>query len=338
MDYGFGAGAYWFSSTEFPSFSGAFLEPVRIEFHPTTNMKKEHPWAAAIPSVRLAYLVFPGVFETVRFGATPGRPTANRTGLGVQRRHLLRPGRAVQLNRIPLEARAIRLLRGLGPYPQRPYDTMTRVAEQPTEIDRELTVLEAELKRLEAEYNMFFAGRLPRPPWETRGRVDAMVKRLDRIAHHQLPANVQVRDASIPVPDVRRSLGSWAARARGGTARARSHSRARPARPSRSGRRTASCTSRRSRPDAGDGQAARSVRQPRRRAARCRRRAGAVPQVRRPDQDAGRRVEGEGQSGGGVSRGGEGREGRLYGAGVPRRAARNDRTRTDECEREGGAA
>ena len=41
-------------------------------------------------------------------------------------------------------------------------------------------MLEAELKRLEAEYNMFFAGRLPRPPWETRSRVDAMVKRLDR--------------------------------------------------------------------------------------------------------------------------------------------------------------
>ena len=42
-------------------------------------------------------------------------------------------------------------------------------------------MLEAELKRLEAEYNMFFAGRLPRPPWETRGRVDAMVKRIDRM-------------------------------------------------------------------------------------------------------------------------------------------------------------
>jgi hypothetical protein len=48
------------------------------------------------------------------------------------------------------------------------------------EIERELQVLEAELKRLEAEYNMFFAGRLPRPPWETRSRVEAMVKRLDR--------------------------------------------------------------------------------------------------------------------------------------------------------------
>jgi hypothetical protein len=54
------------------------------------------------------------------------------------------------------------------------------VAEPSTDVDRELVVLEAELKRLEAEYNMFFAGRLPRPPWETRGRVEAMVKRLDR--------------------------------------------------------------------------------------------------------------------------------------------------------------
>lgn len=47
-------------------------------------------------------------------------------------------------------------------------------------LERELAVLETELKRLEAEYNMFFAGRLPRPPWETRSRVEAMVKRLDR--------------------------------------------------------------------------------------------------------------------------------------------------------------
>ena len=55
------------------------------------------------------------------------------------------------------------------------------MAEPSVDIDRELMVLEAELKRLEAEYNMFFAGRLPRPPWETRGRVEAMVKRFDRM-------------------------------------------------------------------------------------------------------------------------------------------------------------
>ena len=27
---------------------------------------------------------------------------------------------------------------------------------------------------------MYFSGRLPRPPWETRSRVEAMIKRLDR--------------------------------------------------------------------------------------------------------------------------------------------------------------
>ena len=48
-----------------------------------------------------------------------------------------------------------------------------------SDLDRELELLEAELKRLEAEYNMYFAGRRPRPPWETRGRVHAMVRRLD---------------------------------------------------------------------------------------------------------------------------------------------------------------
>ncbi len=40
--------------------------------------------------------------------------------------------------------------------------------------------LEAEIRRLEAEYNMFFAGRLPRLPWETRARVEALVKKHDR--------------------------------------------------------------------------------------------------------------------------------------------------------------
>jgi hypothetical protein len=49
-----------------------------------------------------------------------------------------------------------------------------------SEIERGLQMLEAELKRLEAEYNMFFAGRLPKPPWETRSRVDALVKQYDR--------------------------------------------------------------------------------------------------------------------------------------------------------------
>lgn len=50
----------------------------------------------------------------------------------------------------------------------------------PTSIDKDLQRLEVELKQLEAEYNMFFSGRLPKPPWETRTRVEALVKHYDR--------------------------------------------------------------------------------------------------------------------------------------------------------------
>jgi hypothetical protein len=53
------------------------------------------------------------------------------------------------------------------------------MAEQ-TDLQRDLQLLAADLKRLEGEYNMFFSGRLPRPPWETRGRVEALIKRYDR--------------------------------------------------------------------------------------------------------------------------------------------------------------
>jgi hypothetical protein len=55
------------------------------------------------------------------------------------------------------------------------------VADESPDIERELQVLEAELRRLEAEYNMYFGGRLPRPPWETRKRVEGLVKRVDRM-------------------------------------------------------------------------------------------------------------------------------------------------------------
>ena len=51
---------------------------------------------------------------------------------------------------------------------------------EPSEIQRDLQTLESDLKKLEAEYNMFFSGRAPRPPWETRKRVEALVKRWDR--------------------------------------------------------------------------------------------------------------------------------------------------------------
>ena len=50
-----------------------------------------------------------------------------------------------------------------------------------SEFDRDMTRLEAEIKKLETEYNLFFAGRLRRLPWETRARVEQLVKRYDRM-------------------------------------------------------------------------------------------------------------------------------------------------------------
>jgi len=49
-----------------------------------------------------------------------------------------------------------------------------------SEVERDLQKLESSLKGLEAQYNMYFAGRLPKPPWETRSAVEALVKRYDR--------------------------------------------------------------------------------------------------------------------------------------------------------------
>jgi hypothetical protein len=50
----------------------------------------------------------------------------------------------------------------------------------PSPFDLELQRLEAALKQLENEYSQFFAGRLRRPPSETRARVETMVKAIDR--------------------------------------------------------------------------------------------------------------------------------------------------------------
>ena len=58
--------------------------------------------------------------------------------------------------------------------------TLTNAAAK-SDFERELHMLETELKRLEAEYNQFFAGRLPRLPWDQRARVDAMMKKFDRM-------------------------------------------------------------------------------------------------------------------------------------------------------------
>jgi hypothetical protein len=54
------------------------------------------------------------------------------------------------------------------------------VANSSEESVRNLTNLTGELKKLETEYNQFFSGRLPRPPWETRTRVESLIKKWDR--------------------------------------------------------------------------------------------------------------------------------------------------------------
>jgi hypothetical protein len=51
----------------------------------------------------------------------------------------------------------------------------------PSDFDRDMRTLESEIKRLEAEYTMFFAGRLPRLPWERKARVEALVRTFDRV-------------------------------------------------------------------------------------------------------------------------------------------------------------
>jgi hypothetical protein len=55
------------------------------------------------------------------------------------------------------------------------------LVDDAVDLDRELKILEGELRRLEIEYNMYFAGRLPRPPVDTRTRVTGLVRRLDRL-------------------------------------------------------------------------------------------------------------------------------------------------------------
>lgn len=51
---------------------------------------------------------------------------------------------------------------------------------EPTELERDLRQLEVSLRKLETEYNMYFAGTLPRPPVEARARVEKLFRRYDR--------------------------------------------------------------------------------------------------------------------------------------------------------------
>jgi hypothetical protein len=47
-------------------------------------------------------------------------------------------------------------------------------------FERELQALEAQLKKVESEYTMYFSGRTNRPPVESRAALDRAFKRVDR--------------------------------------------------------------------------------------------------------------------------------------------------------------
>lgn len=49
-----------------------------------------------------------------------------------------------------------------------------------SEPERDLQTLAAELRKLEGEHTLFFAGRTARPPWESRAKFEAMLKRVER--------------------------------------------------------------------------------------------------------------------------------------------------------------
>lgn len=55
------------------------------------------------------------------------------------------------------------------------------MAPPTTAFDRQLRDLETEIRRLEVDYNLFFAGRLPKLPWDQRARVEGLVKQYDRM-------------------------------------------------------------------------------------------------------------------------------------------------------------
>ena len=73
VDYGMAAGVYWFTSTQFTGFHGAFFEPMRLEFHAPSNLREEW-WGLLVPRFRFSVLVSPSGFDTVDFAASPGVP------------------------------------------------------------------------------------------------------------------------------------------------------------------------------------------------------------------------------------------------------------------------
>lgn len=52
---------------------------------------------------------------------------------------------------------------------------------KPSALERELQALAAQLKKVEAEYTMYFSGRNGRPPIDSRAALDRAFKRFDRL-------------------------------------------------------------------------------------------------------------------------------------------------------------
>ena len=48
-------------------------------------------------------------------------------------------------------------------------------------LERDLQRLDTGLRQLELQYTMFFAGQRPRPPVKLRARVEAIIRRWDRV-------------------------------------------------------------------------------------------------------------------------------------------------------------
>jgi hypothetical protein len=81
VDAGIAAGVYTFTSSQFQSFSGFMLEPLRIDVHAPTSWNNGTPWqrAVALFAFRWSYLMAPAGFDPNVFagpgGVTPRIPS-----------------------------------------------------------------------------------------------------------------------------------------------------------------------------------------------------------------------------------------------------------------------
>ena len=104
---------------------------------------------------------------------------------------------------------------------------------------------------------MYFSGRLPKPPWETRSAVEALVKRYDRGFIQNYGDRFRFQTLQSRCAGADRSLGQGPSRRAKKGGRGRSHTRATQRRRKPRSPKNRSFTSRRSATAARTGQAAR---------------------------------------------------------------------------------